>query len=339
MTLLSPSLCPPVVAKARVWDATVLATLTFFFPTATSDEVQLQIQFNAQFDPVTVYRAVFPRTQPPSFLEGVRASEQLTVVLSTFAYNSYSAGLSVLSTSSILSSSNNDLSRALATLNPKVMSATFTTNLFVPLFSANPTYISLQLTEQGNFPLTSSIECSSYQLSVSVSASTSFSLSTNLQVSLKNQATPVLFSASALWKANTSASFSGSISGSWSNPFGLHWISSITNAKINFVVTSQSQADQVTIDGTATFTFAPQSQSNFHVALLGSGDYTVSVNNIIGSRSSSVSAIYSAVTKTETPEIMTGAILGGQVGFTLSSYNVGSTQKGLLIYGTYQRIA
>lgn len=321
-----------MVAKARVWDATVLGSFTFFFATPTSTDVQLQIQFNAAFDLASVYRAVFPgqASAPPSFLGGVKSTEQLSVVLSTFAYNSYPAGLTVSSTAILLSPSSNVLAHALATLDVGVATATFGTELFVPLYSPNPTYIDLKLTEQGSFALTSSIQCSAYQLSVSVSSATSFALSTNLAVSVKNQAQPITFAASAQWKANTTASFTGSLTGAWHQPFGVEWFS-ISSASLTFAVSSPASADKLAVTGNAVFSFAPQTQSPFAVTILGSGDFIVSVSNLpLGS----ISSFYSAVTKSATPDIVKGLALSGNVGFALASSSAGSVPQGLSLSGT-----
>jgi hypothetical protein len=320
------------LAKARVWDATVIGSFTFFFPTPTSTDVQLQLHFNAAFDLATVYDAVFPgHASTPSFLRGVKSTELLTVVLSTFDYNSYSAGLTVSSTAVLLTPSSNVLAHALSTLDASASAATFGTNLFVPLFSPYPTYIDLKLTEQGSFALTSNVQCSSYQLTVSVSSATSFSLSTNLAISVKNQAQPISFTASALWKANTTASFSGSLNGAWNQPFGVEWFS-ISGASLNFAVGSPATADKFTVSGNAVFSFAPQTRSPFVVSILGSGDFVVSVANL---PLSSVGSFYSAVTKSAAPPaIVNGLALSGNVGFALASFASGSVPKGLTLSGT-----
>jgi hypothetical protein len=318
------------LAKARVWDATVVGTFTFFFSTPTSTDVQLQLQFNAAFDLATVYRAVFPGSPAPSFLGGVKAAEQLSIVLSTFNYNSYPAGLSVSSTSVLLTPASNVLAHALATLHSAASAATFGTSLFVPLYSANPTYIDLALTEQGNFALTSNIECSAYKLTVSVSAATSFSLSTNLAITLRNQPQPVSFSASALWKANTTVSFSGTLtSATWDHPFGLGWIS-IQGASVGFDVNPSATTDKLSISGTAVYSFAPGARSPFALLVLGSGDFSLAASGLpVGS----VGSLYSAVTGTSTPGIVNGIALNGLVGFSLASFTSGSVTQGLTVNG------
>ncbi len=126
-------------------------------------------------------------------------------------------------------------------------------SLYIPIFDANPEYISLSITESGSFSLSSSVQCSSVQLSLSVSPSIDISLSTEISVSLRNQPQPIVFDVSAAWQQQASVSFSGQMTGGWNNPFGAKWLA-INSASVSLVV-GVAQIQSLSFAGAATLTF------------------------------------------------------------------------------------
>jgi hypothetical protein len=140
-------------------------------------------------------------------------------------------------------------------------SLTFDLNLFVPIFDADPTAISLALTESGSFSLTRSIHFQQFQLSLVVTSGqqTTIALGAQLAIALAQQSQSLVFSVSGKWVEDTSVSFIGKLVGQWNNPFGAHWLA-INSASVAVTV-QQSVVQSLSFAGGAVVTFDSSSVS------------------------------------------------------------------------------
>jgi hypothetical protein len=134
-------------------------------------------------------------------------------------------------------------------------SLTFDLNLFVPIFDADRSAISLSLTESGSFRLTRSIHFQQFQLSLAVGSGqqTSIALGAQLAITLAQQPQPLVFSVSGKWVEGTSVSFTGRLVGQWNNPFGAHWLA-INSASVAVTV-QQTVVQSLAFGGGAVVTF------------------------------------------------------------------------------------
>ena len=267
----------------------------------------------------------------PPWATGVDLASSIDFVLSTAPYNGKQTGITFSATATLSSASKSSIVRqAFDTL--RAGSATninLNFNVFVPLFSTNPTYLTLSLSESGTFSLSNNLQCSRYQLDLAVSAQSTITLSTQLLVSLKQTTQPLAVDLSANWQAGSSTTFTGALKNTWNNAFGLSWLS-ISSATVTLVVGPAVAINKLSLDGSASVKFANSSSpARISTKLSTTGDFLLSVSNLpIGN---TLAALFSAVAGGSQPEILSGVAVQGTAAFSVATYNAGSVKKGFTL--------
>ncbi len=315
-----------------IFDVPTNVSFTFFFSNLSAPQLQLQMQLEVEFSLSKLYQAIFSQASP-SFLDDVNVLQTIDLAFSTFDYNGIPTGISV-GTTSVFSNatSSNSLLKAFQVLQPNALNAKLVTSLYIPILSQNPQYVSFKLSEAGSFPLGSSIECNSVQLDVAVSDATTISLSSEIQLTLQRQQQPLVFDVSANWQEQSSVtSFSGSLRGQWTHPFGFSWLDSISGASLLLSVGPSAQTQSISITGTGTFSFAPSTTSAVSINVQATGDFLFSVSNL---PLVSLDSLYSQVLGQPTPDVIKQISLSGAINFALASYASGAVSQGLTVSGS-----
>lgn len=310
----------------------------FFFATPQDAKPQLQLQVQVVTSSLAALFNQFRlpsnnHTYPaPSWASELELAGSVQVTLSTFAYNGLKQGLG-LSAFTTITSNSSTLLPAFKTLRSTATKIQLTTDIFVPIFSANPNYVTLSLKESGTFALTSSIQCSDYKLSVGVSQQSAVSLSVTLLAAISSQPQPLTIGVNADWHAGTPTTFKGTLGSVWQRAFGLSWLS-LSSATVTLVVGPANSVDSFSLAGSGSVSFASGASGQVSVSFATNGDYLLSVSGIpIGN---SLKKLFADVTGQNAPASAGFddiTIKGGTAGFTVSTYNnpANGVKRGLTV--------
>jgi len=192
----------------------------------------------------------------PSQLHEISTQGTVSFAVATYSSGAANRGFTLSAQATV--TEGGTFSRAAKALGQDSSSQSYSFSFFSPIFD-DPALVSLSLTETGAFRLAHSIECDSYSIKFAVASSgVSVSLATEVAVTFKEQSGPVVFDITGQWQGEDSVEFSGSLKGTWPQPFGLSWLS-ISAATIDLSVSagcalslSVSAAAQLTFEHSST---------------------------------------------------------------------------------------
>eukprot|EP01114_Cavostelium_apophysatum_P019679 TRINITY_DN640_c0_g1_i1.p1 TRINITY_DN640_c0_g1~~TRINITY_DN640_c0_g1_i1.p1 ORF type:complete len:1677 (-),score=500.21 TRINITY_DN640_c0_g1_i1:75-5105(-) len=186
----------------------------------------------------------------PLYSEQIAITGQMSLTISNYATKTYQEGLTLVANAKVAGTG--PLVSAVTAISPAT-SLNFGVNLYVPVFGPNVADVDLSLTASGNVDLSSALQLQNLQFTFQYTPS-EVTASSNLIVQPAQQGTPLTFTVSG---EVTPQEFelTGALPGTWSDAFGLNWLSiSAVSVSVDFDQSTTSLAS-VVIDGTAGVTF------------------------------------------------------------------------------------